>query len=87
MNQKPVYLFMFHGLKPQSFQCSHYNMLHFKDETVQSDEYYFSYCFDSSIKLPPPFSMLLYLKNLFKSTIQFPAIINTEFLNFLCIYN
>ena len=65
MSQEPVHLPRLHDLEPQSFQCSHCNMLHFKDKTVQSDECYFFYCLNDFIKLSFSHSMSFYLKDLF----------------------
>ena len=34
MSQAPIYLPMLYDFEPQSFQCKHCDVLHFKNETV-----------------------------------------------------
>ena len=70
INQRPAHLFMLHDLGSQSFQCSHCDILHFKDEMIQSGGCYFSYCLNNSIKLFSPCSISSYLKNLFITEIS-----------------
>ena len=65
MSQGPAHLPKLHDFRSQLFQCSHYDTLHFKDETVQSGGHYFSYCLDGSIKLPSPCLIPSYLNDLF----------------------
>ena len=65
INQRPAHLFKLHNFEPQLFQCSHYDVLYFKDEIVQSNECYFFYCLNDFIKLSFPCLMPFYLKNLF----------------------
>ena len=65
INQESTHLFKLHDFGPQSFQCSYCDTLHFKDETVQSDECYFSCYLNDSIKLSLPHSMPSYLNDFF----------------------
>ena len=64
MNQKSAYFFLLHDFEFQSFQCNHCDILHFKNETVQSNKHYFSCCLNDSVKLFIFHLMSIYLKNL-----------------------
>ena len=57
--------FKFHSLEIMTYQCSHYNALHFKNEIIQLDEIYNSCYSDDKITLSTTCTMSPALKNLF----------------------
>ena len=85
---------MLYDFKSQLFQCSHCNTLHFKDKIIQSDEHYFSYCLDDSIKLFSSHLIPFYLKDLFitetleiKHFQQQINVYNNAMIFIFCIFN